>query len=56
MQGQTKQQGRVISGKSTEPKDLGSSCAFATSYVASSKSFNLSGHSFVICKTKERMS
>lgn len=43
----------MISGKSTEPEDLSSGCAFATSSVPSSKSFNLSGHSFVICKIKE---
>lgn len=36
--------------------DIGSSCAFAISCVALGKSFNPFGHSFVICKTKERMS
>lgn len=46
----------MISEKSSEPEGFSSSCTFATGSVASSKSFNLSGHSLVIGKTKERMS
>lgn len=43
----------MISGRSTEPEDLSTSCAFATGTVAWSKPFNLSGIALLFVKQKK---